>query len=135
VVEPLPGLSFRQSKISPTVDHQGVGVQLRNDFTGSSMGQREEDHLVMCEHFRRCLGYHPIAQWSQMWMVLAQERSGTGTGRHGANLLLGMREQQPEQLSARIASGAGYRNPHSHSHEYAIVSNFMHFCVSGSGAR
>ena len=95
-------------------------MQLRSDLTGSSMGQREEDHIVIGEHLRRCLRHQPISQWSQLWMVLAQERSGVGARRHGPNLHLGMPEQQPEQLSARIASGASYRNPHSHPHEYAI---------------
>jgi hypothetical protein len=64
-------------------------------------------------------------------MVLAQDRSGVGARRHSPNLHLGMPEQQPEQLSACIASGARYGSPHSHSHEYAIVNNFMHFASQG----
>jgi len=67
--------------------------------------------------------------------VLAQEGSGVGARRYGPNLYLGMREQQSEQLSARIASGASYRSPHSHPHEYASLNNFMHFSVSRFGAR
>jgi hypothetical protein len=58
--------------------------------------------------------------------MLAQECSGIGACRHRPNLNLGMGQQEPKQLSARIASSTRYSNPHTHSHEYAMLCNFMH---------
>jgi hypothetical protein len=63
-------------------------------------------------------------------VMLAQDCSGIGACRHRSNLHLGMGEQQPKQLSARIASSTRYSNPNNHSHEYAMIHNFMHQSLS-----
>ena len=67
-------------------------IQLRRDFTGSSVWQSEEDHIVVGQHLRRRLSHHSISHRSQLWMMLAQQCSGIGVCRHSPDLHLGMRE-------------------------------------------
>jgi hypothetical protein len=109
-------------------------MQLRSYLGGRSMWQREEDHIMIGQHIRRCLSHHPISQWKQVWVMPAQECSGIGACRHRPNLHLGMCEQQSEQLSARISRGTRHGNSDSHLHEYAMCSNFMHFSLYGQDA-
>ena len=126
LVKPLPRLRLREPEVGATIDDQSVGMQLRSHLTRSPMRQSEEDHVVISKHLEGGLCHQPISQWSQLRMVLAEECSRIGASRHGPDLHLRMRKQQSEQLSARIASGACHRSPHSHPHEYAMIGNFMH---------
>jgi post-segregation antitoxin (ccd killing protein) len=130
LVEPLPRLSLREPKIGPTIDHQGIGMQLRSHLTRSPMRQSEEDHIVISEYLRRGLYHQPMSQWSQLWMVLAKLCSRISGRRHSPDLHLRMGQQQPEQLSARITCCASYGDPYSHSHDYAIDDKVMHVHVS-----
>ena len=98
------------------------------------MWKGEEDHVMISKRVPRCLFHHAVQQRNQLWMVLAEQRSRTGTCAKSPNFDIGMRKQQPEQLSACITCGACYCNPYSHPHEYAMHGNFMHK-ASQSAAR
>ncbi len=98
------------------------------------MWKGEEDHVMISKRVLRCLFNHAVQQRNQLWMVLAEQRSSTGTCGQSANFHSRVRKQQPEELSACITCGACYCNPYSHPHEYAMHGNFMHK-ASQSAAR
>ena len=98
------------------------------------MWQSKEDHIVISKRVPRCLFHHAIQQRNQLWMVLAEQRSCTGTCGQSPNFHSRVRKQQPEQFSACITRSACYCNPYNHSHEYATNDKFMHNDVSRSEA-
>jgi hypothetical protein len=105
-------------------------MQLGSHIAGGSVWKGKEDHIVISKRVLRCLFNHAVQQRNQLWMVLAEQRSSTGTCGQSANFHSRVRKQQPEELSACITCSACYCNPYSHSHEYAINDNFMHNSVS-----
>jgi hypothetical protein len=66
---------------------------------------------MISKYLRGCFRHQPCCQWSQLWVVLAEECSRIGACRYGSNLHLGMGKQQAEELSACITSGTCHRSP------------------------
>jgi hypothetical protein len=54
-------------------------------------------------------------------MVQPERRAGVASGGECADLDLGMRAQQPKQLTPRISAGPGHRHLHTHMNEYVIT--------------
>jgi hypothetical protein len=98
------------------------------------MRKGKEHYIVIGEHFRGGFRHQPITQRNQLWMMLTQEGSRVGVRCYRPDFHVGMRKQQPEQLSACIASGACHRNPHCHPHDYATHNKIMHQLVSELGS-
>ena len=52
-------------------------------------------------------------------MTPATTTAGAAVGGQRADLDVGMAQEQAEQLASRVPAGAGYRDPHCHTHDYA----------------
>jgi hypothetical protein len=109
-------------------------MQSSGDLARSSMGQGEEDDIMISKHLLGGLFDRPIDERYQVWMVLAEVRSSTGTCSQRTDVDMRMRKQYAEQLSACITRGPRHRDPYCHQHEYAIPDKFMHPDVSSPDA-
>lgn len=60
------------------------------------------------------LQHGSFSEWDEVLVVGQQRGSGTRASGKGADLHLGVPEQQPEQLTAGVSGGAGYRDLDRH---------------------
>ena len=71
-------------------------MELCSYLTRRAVWQREKDHVVMCKHILRRLTDRAVQQRNQLWVVLAEDSSRTGTCCQGANFYFRMTKQQTE---------------------------------------
>ena len=88
------------------------------------MRQGEEHDVVVGETGGGGLGEHPVGQRDQVRLVLGERRARVAARRQGADLDLGVREQQPEEFSPGVPTRTRYRDPNRHTHDYARPCKF-----------
>ncbi len=72
------------------------------------------------QHLDRGLLQHPVGQRHQVWLEHTERLARVGGAGEGPDLDLGVREQQPQHLTAGVPAGAGDRDAlllgHVHDH-------------------
>ncbi len=90
------------------------------------MRQREEDHVVAAEGVEAGLVEHPVGQRDQVRLEATEWLAGVRRAGERADLDLGVREQQPQQLASGVPAGSGDRDPlRGHVHDYTEARMFM----------
>jgi hypothetical protein len=79
----------------------------------------EEDDVVAGEVFLRRVGEDAVRQREEVWLVGSERRAGVATSGQGADLDVGVTEEQPEQLTACVSTGSTHRDPDCHLDNYA----------------
>ena len=105
-VEPLPDGGVGQAEVGAAVDDHGVLPQLGGDGAGLAVGQAEEDDVVTAEGLGAGLLEHPVGQRHEVGLEDAEALTGVGAAREGADLDVGVGQEQPEDLAPGIAAGA-----------------------------
>ena len=78
------------------------------------MRQREEDHIVPGEDLGGGLLEHPVGQGQQMRLERTEPLARVGVAGQGADLDLGVREQQAQHFPARVPTRSGHRRTYRH---------------------
>ena len=106
-VELLPGLGVGQPEVGAAVDDHGVVAELLGDRTGLAVRQGEEDDVVAGEGLGAGLLEHPVGQRHQVRLQHAEALARVGPAGEGADLDVGVAEQQAEDLAPGVPTGSG----------------------------
>ncbi len=118
-VEVLPVSGVAEAEVGAAVHDQRVVTEPGREGTGLAVRQREEDHVVAGEGLDRGLGQHPVGQRREVRLERAECLAGVRAGGQGADLHLGMPQQQTQQLTAGVPAGSGNSDldrAHMHDH-------------------
>ncbi len=83
------------------------------------MRQGEEDDVVAREDLGRRGLDDPVGQGRQVRLQVTETGPGAASGGQRTDLDVGMVQQEPEQLAARVAGRPGDRDLEDHVHDYA----------------
>ena len=117
----LPRGRVGEPEVRAAVDDQGVGAELFGQRRRMPVRQGQKHHVMAGEHGELGGLEHSLGQRRQVRMVLAERAAGAGRGGQRADgepaVGVGrMPEQQPQDLTARIAAGTGNRHLHHVGH-------------------
>ena len=79
------------------------------------MRECQEDHVVVLEGLGAGLLQDPVGQRDQVRLEGAEELAGVAACGERADLDLGMREQQAQQLTAGVPAGSGDGDLRTHA--------------------
>ena len=79
------------------------------------MRKGQEHHVVAGQGLGGGLLEDPVGQRDQVRLEGAQELAGVAAGGQRADLDVGMREQQAQQLTAGVPAGSGNGDPVAHA--------------------
>lgn len=113
-VEPLPVGRVLQPEVGAHVDDEDLRAELFGDGGGLTVRQGEEDDVVSGEDLDGGLLEDPVGQRQQVGLERAQLLAGVGIAGQGADLDPGVREEQAQQLSARVPARSGHRRTYHH---------------------
>ncbi len=113
-VEGLPVAGVLQAEVGAHVDHEHLAAELLGDGGGLAVRQREEDDVVPGERLGGGRLQHPVRERQQMRLERSQSLSGVGVPGQGADLDLGVGQEQTQQLTARIPARSGHRRTYRH---------------------
>ena len=93
--------------VGPGVDHQrGVAERIRV-LTRLTVRQSEEHDVVTCERLGCGVLQSEVSERPQVRLMLHERLTGVRVSRHGADLDVGMRREEAQDLAARVAGCAG----------------------------
>jgi len=82
--------------------------------------ESEDDRVMSGQPLRRGAGQGALGEWDQVRVVLTERASGVSPCRQLADLNVRVTEHQAKEFATGIATRAGYRNLHGHTHQYAV---------------
>jgi hypothetical protein len=100
--------------VGAAVDDDGVRRELGGDRAGRAVREGEEDDVVPGEGLRRRRCEDAVGERHEVRLVLAEGGAGVAGGGHGADLHLGVAEEEAEQLTTGVAAGARDRDRDAH---------------------
>ena len=137
-VPPLPGRGILQPEVRAEVDHERVGRQRRDHGGRPAVRQGEEHHLGLGQLRRGQVEQRAVSQRDEVRMDLAQRGARIAARDERAHLERRMAVQQPQQLTAGVATGPHDGRSHAHAptllHDDADERVFMSAASQRSSA-
>lgn len=117
-VELLPVRGVPQPEVGARVDDQHLVAELLGDGGGPAVRQGEEHDVVPGEHLGGGRLQDPPGEREEVRLERAERLPGVGVAGQRADPGAGVREQQPQQLPARVPA----RSRHCHSYRHGPSS-------------
>ena len=106
-VEPLPGRRVGEPVVGAAVDHHDLLPQLGRDRAGLAVRERQEDDVVPGQGLGVGLLEHPVGERDQVRLEAPSGSPALLPAGQRADLDLGVREQQAQQLTTGVPAGSG----------------------------
>jgi len=116
-VEGLPVGGLGEPEVRPAVEDQRT-VQCGGHRAGGAVRQREHHDVRVGEDVRRRREDLPPGEGTKVGVVRSERGPGTGGRGEGADGDLGMAEEEPQHLPARVAGRSGDGNGERHVDEH-----------------
>ncbi|GAA3947310.1 hypothetical protein GCM10022383_26430 [Microbacterium soli] len=123
-------LAARQARIRPAGDQKTYVGELRGERPGSAVRQRK-DCATTVEVLGRCLEEREMREGSQLRLRLDEQTVQAGMSADGADLELGVRREQPQQLATRVSTRAGDGNDVGHT--FSLTEDLPILAPAGTG--
>ena len=114
-----------QPVVGAEVHDRDVLWQVRHQRTRHPVRQSQEHQVRLRQHRGRGVGERQFSVGAQVGMHRPDGLAGVAVRRRGAELQVGMRRDQAQQLTTCVAAGARDRDPVAHTHKYAWPCKFM----------
>ena len=104
--------------VGAAVDDDRVVAELGGDRPGLAVRQAEHDDVVAGEGLGGGRLEDAIGERAEVGLQHAEGLPGVGPAREGADLDVGVAEQQPQHLPSGVPAGAGDGDGDWHVHDY-----------------
>ena len=121
-VELLPQGGVGEPEVGAAVDDHDVVAELAGDLAGLAVRQRQEDDVVAGERLEVGRLEDPVGQRHQVRLEAAERLAGVRGAGQGADLDVGVAEQEAQQLATGVPAGSGDRDTcPRHVHDYTAL--------------